>query len=159
MMANIVKWCNDNQGFVTAIFSALSLSVSLIAIWISIRTSKMPYTKVGIINGSMYMTTDGESGVAIDFINGGHIGIRISMIGLLIDGKQYINRFTISESQKLVDPSDSVTHRLSFNDIIQSLKITNPAKNKKVYVYAKDAQGKIYKKYYCRVNQLYQSLK
>lgn len=40
-----IEWCNNNQGFITAIFSLLSLLVSTIAIVISILTSRLPYKK------------------------------------------------------------------------------------------------------------------
>lgn len=41
----IIEWCNNNQGFISAILSLLTLIVSIIAIIISIVTSRLPFKK------------------------------------------------------------------------------------------------------------------
>ena len=44
-MELIVNWCNKNNGFITAILSAIGLLLSIIAIVVSIRTARLPYKK------------------------------------------------------------------------------------------------------------------
>ena len=44
-MEEIIKWCNENNGFLTGLLSLLTVIVSIIAIVVSIRTSRMPYKK------------------------------------------------------------------------------------------------------------------
>ena len=40
-MELIINWCNDNNGFITAILSAIGLLLSVIAIVVSIRTARL----------------------------------------------------------------------------------------------------------------------
>lgn len=44
-MNAIIEWCNNNQGFVGAVLSVLTLFVSLTAIAISIYTARIPYKR------------------------------------------------------------------------------------------------------------------
>ena len=38
---NIIRWCNENNGFLTAILSLIGLVLSVIAIVVSIRTARL----------------------------------------------------------------------------------------------------------------------
>ena len=42
---NIIRWCNENNGFLTAILSLIGLVLSVTAIVVSIRTARLPYKK------------------------------------------------------------------------------------------------------------------
>lgn len=42
---NIIQWCNENNGFLTAILSLIGLVLSVTAIVISVRTARLPYKK------------------------------------------------------------------------------------------------------------------
>ena len=42
---NIIQWCNENNGFLTAILSLIGLVLSVTAIVVSIRTARLPYKK------------------------------------------------------------------------------------------------------------------
>ncbi|MBQ3308502.1 MAG: hypothetical protein IJG77_01695 [Aeriscardovia sp.] len=42
---NFVQWCNDDNGFLTAILSLIGLIFSAAAIVVSIRTARLPYKK------------------------------------------------------------------------------------------------------------------
>ena len=42
---NVIVWCNENNGFLTGILSSLTLLVSVIAIYVSIRTARLPFEK------------------------------------------------------------------------------------------------------------------
>ena len=44
-MEEIIKWCNENNGFLTGLLSLLTVIVSIIAIVVSIKTARMPYKK------------------------------------------------------------------------------------------------------------------
>ena len=41
----LIQWCNDNNGFISAVLSFVGLLLSIIAIVISLRTAKLPYKK------------------------------------------------------------------------------------------------------------------
>lgn len=82
-----IEWCNNNQGFITAIFSLLSLLVSTIAIVISILTSRLPYKKaVRVSSGSYFGVGEGmenQQGVYVNILNVGNVPINIVEVGLL----------------------------------------------------------------------------
>jgi hypothetical protein len=42
---NIIQWCNENNGFLTAILSLIGLVLSVTAIVVSVRTARLPYKK------------------------------------------------------------------------------------------------------------------
>ena len=44
-MGQIIQWCNNNDGFTSAILSVIGLGLSVIAIWVSISTARLPYRK------------------------------------------------------------------------------------------------------------------
>ena len=40
-----IQWCNENNGFLTAILTLISLFISVLAVVVSIKTAKLPYRK------------------------------------------------------------------------------------------------------------------
>lgn len=98
-----VEWCNNNQGFITAIFSLLSLLISTTAIVISILTSKLPYKKaVRVSSGSYFGVGEGmenQQGVYVNVLNVGNVPINIVEVGLLHGKKHCINTNTIAEAR------------------------------------------------------------
>ena len=42
---NFIQWCDDDNGFLTAILSLIGLILSATAIVVSIRTARLPYKK------------------------------------------------------------------------------------------------------------------
>lgn len=142
-----VEWCNNNQGFITAIFSLLSLLISATAIVISILTSKLPYKKaVRVSSGSYFGVGEGmenQQGVYVNVLNVGNVPINIVEVGLLHGKKHCIN--TIAEARGVLKQMESFEQ--SFPSM--GLKETFKGKNGRVYAFAKDAEGHIYKKYLC----------
>lgn len=45
LIMTIIEWCNYNEGFMIAVFSLCSLFISMVAIWISVRTAHLPYKR------------------------------------------------------------------------------------------------------------------
>lgn len=144
-----VEWCNNNQGFITAIFSLLSLLISTTAIVISILTSKLPYKKaVRVSSGSYFGVGEGmenQQGVYVNVLNVGNVPINIVEVGLLLGKKYCINTNTIAEARGVLKQMESFEQ--SFPSM--GLKETFKGKNGRVYAFAKDAEGHIYKKYLC----------
>ena len=48
----IVQWCNNNDGFTSAVLSVIGIGLSIIAIWVSIRTARLPYKKKVILSSN-----------------------------------------------------------------------------------------------------------
>lgn len=51
----IIEWCNNNQGFISAILSLLTLIASIIAIIISIVTSRLPFKKKLLLTSGSFI--------------------------------------------------------------------------------------------------------
>jgi len=147
---DFINWCNDNQGFVTAVFSLLSLLISTIAIVISILTAKLPYKKALRISAGSYFgvgsVLEDLQGVYVNALNVGNIPVNIIDLGLLHNNRRYINTKTIAEARGILNQMDSVEQ--IFNS--EYLKVEFRGKTGIVYAFAKDAEGRIYKKRICR---------
>ena len=52
---NVIQWCNDNNGFLTAILSLIGLILSVTAIVVSIRTARLPYKKKLLLGSSILL--------------------------------------------------------------------------------------------------------
>lgn len=152
-MNGLVSWCNSNQGFLTAIFSAASLLISTVAIFISIQTARMPFKKKIRISGGTYITID-EVGLNVTVTNVGQCPVKVNMIGFLIDGKQLFNKFTISSSQIMLHTSESTTHYLSIAELQTSIIQAKVGITCSVYAFMRDSEEKVYKKYVCDVNKI-----
>jgi hypothetical protein len=144
-----IEWCNVNQGFITAIFSLLSLLISTIAIVISILSSRLPYKRaVRVSSGSYFGVGEGmenKQGVYVNALNVGNVPINIIEVGLLHGKKHCINTNTMSDARGVLKQMESFEQ--SFPS--QGLKETFKGKKGRVYAFAKDAEGHIYKKYLC----------
>ena len=44
-----IEWCNENNGFISAVLAIASFLLSIFAIEISIIVAKMPYKKTNIV--------------------------------------------------------------------------------------------------------------
>lgn len=47
---DFITWCNDNESFIGEILSMLTLIISIIALYASIRLAYIPYKKRILIN-------------------------------------------------------------------------------------------------------------
>ncbi len=150
----VVEWCNVNQGFVTAIFSLLSLLLSFIAIVIAVRTAKLPYKRALRVTGGSYIgvgtNNEAEQGIYVNVLNVGSVPINVIDIGLLCGKNVYININTISEVRGILKPMESIEQSISQDELAHTFIGTKV----RVYVFAKDAEGNYYKKYLCNSRDL-----
>lgn len=144
-ISNIIQWCNDNEGFATIALSALTLLVSIIAIIVSIRTSRLPYKKKILINTGSAISTDGI-GAFVEGINVGNRNVRIKTIGFSVKKHNIINTNTLFESQVILNQGDTTTQYFAINDLKNLLVKNNVSKNSIVKAIIIDSEGKIYKK-------------
>ena len=155
----IIQWCNDNDGFLSAILSVIGLIISIIAIVVSIRTARLPFKKklkmtvaTEVFFGKNENTNDvvGEiKGIAINIINIGNRDVDITYLGIMVNDSGQKNKM-----QKIKEPMDGmgIIHRTEIHtnsflrkDIVFNFsRCSNQAK---VYAYAEDSEGKQYKKY------------
>ena len=88
---------------------------------------------------------ENQQGVYVNVLNVGNVPIKIVEVGLLHGKKQCINTNTIAKAQGILKQMESVEQ--SFPN--QGLKETFKGKKGRVYAFAKDAEGHVYKKYLC----------
>lgn len=146
-----VKWCNENSGFITAVFSLLSLLISTIAIIISVLTARLPFKKALRISGGSYFGVgsgqEDKQGIYVNALNVGNVPINIVELGLWHNNKQILNVHTIKEARGILTQMSSVEQEFCSESLREAFR----GKTGKVYAFAKDAEGKIYKKYLCHV--------
>ena len=75
-MSDIIRFCNENQGFFSAILSLCSLLVSIIAICLSFYNSMLPYKKRLAFRGHVYEKDD-EVLCSVEVVNTGKSVIHI----------------------------------------------------------------------------------
>lgn len=155
-MREFINWCNVNNGFLTAILSAIGLLLSIVAIVVSIRTARLPYKKklklsssidIAISKNVITGSVDSEiSGVSVNVSNIGFRDVNITYLGFLVKDKSFTNG-----EQKMTKINDEVTGtgiiiptaiKTEFykkNDLIYALSQVNC--KAKVYLYALDTEG------------------
>ena len=154
---NIITWCNDNNGFLTAILSVVGLALSIIAIIVSIRTARLPYKKKLILGSSLSVQTQmipglsvqmDVAGVSASATNVGNRPISITYLGYAIkkDGKLN-NLYPIDREfncRVTLAPSEKTEQYFAKDELLKCFSREN--RNIKLFVTVSDTEGKIYLK-------------
>ena len=152
-MNDFIKWCNLNQGFIEFVLSCLTLLVSIIAIVISISTARLPYKKKLMLTFGTYIGVGIEAyGIYVAVTNIGNRNVRIQSLGLLVGKKQFFNVRTIEESRVSLATGDGTEQ--SFEQSGLKVNLAKYSSSMRVYAFAVDSEGKIYKKYICKVSEI-----
>ena len=147
---NFIQWCDDNNGFLTAILSLIGLILSVTAIVVSIRTARLPYKKqimlgASLLFGSMPSVSVKLSilGMSVSATNVGNRTINLTYLGYAFkkDGNMHYlyNREFNGAS---LAPSEMSESQFYTDDLIKCFSREN--RNIKLFVYAKDTEGKEY---------------
>ena len=173
-MTDFINWCNDNQGFLTFILSAFTIIISIIAIFVSFQTARLPYRKRAILNSTHSYIISSNSNVRIPF----QIELAFSNVGNCPVG---LNTLTIgfkhnsimvklaslsdgSFQEQIVEPAGTVKFSYSYSTIIEYLSTEIKKSNgiinvnTKLYIYARDTEGKNYKRYLTKAGNVIKSL-
>ena len=158
-MELIINWCNENNGFITAILSAIGLLLSVIAIVISIRTARLPYKKKLKLTSSVDVffsknTVTGEVisniiGITVNAANIGSRNVSIVYLGLCIKDKE--SKWNKRKMTKIRDeitgigmiaPAEIKNEFYKKVDLLSSLSLLS--RDAQIYLYAKDTEGTEY---------------
>lgn len=161
-MNSIICWCNSNEGFISAILSLCSLLLSIIAIVISIATSRLPYKRKLLLSSKLTYAVMCDKkmilmGIEASIVNVGNVPVNISYLGFGWKEKrkiikvQPINRKSTGEG--VIKPQEISNNIFYINEIEDLIRKINN-ENKKIYVLAIDASGKTYKKAYYKTKHL-----
>lgn len=97
-----IEWCNNNEGFIGAILSILTIIVSIIALYTSIRLAYIPYKKRLLINPVFGFKQD-KYYLELMVANSGNKLVGISYI-LVNYKKSWIGG---NDKQKFIKPSQT----------------------------------------------------
>jgi len=146
---DFIQWCNDDNGFLTAVLSLIGLILSATAIVVSIRTARLPYKKkllLGMSPSIEYRGTETRLMLSSRATNVGNRTISLTYLGFVFekDHKFYKMLLLDRDSHKILEPSELYDVQFSRDEIINVLSKEN--QNTKVYAYASDTEGTEYKK-------------
>ena len=165
-----IEWCNQNNGFISAILSIIGLLISIIAIVISIHTACLPYKKKLLLGSSLLLgvsqiplrgTETSLVGMSSTVTNVGNRTISLTYLGFAIKKDGKLNKmYPVDrpfDSTATLDPSEMHDVQFSKAEIIKGLSRGDKSTN--VYVYASDTEGTEYKKRIGTVGKVIASLK
>lgn len=157
-MELIVNWCNENNGFITAILSAIGLLLSVTAIVVSIRTARLPYKKKLKLTSSVDVafsknTITGEvissiMGITVNAANIGSRNVSIVYLGLCIKDKKSKWNKKITKIRDgitgigMIALAEIKTELYRKVDLLSLLSLLSG--DAKIYLYAKDTEGTEY---------------
>lgn len=150
---NFIEWCNSNMGFASLLLSALTLSVSLLAIVVSVHTAKLPYKKKLLVIAGSYFT-DGSIGIHITATNVGNRNIKIRTIGVLIGKIVYVNKNSLFDSQVILTQGDVTTQYYDMTDLKAFINQNEIRPTTYLIAMVEDTEGKRYKKRLSRVKKI-----
>ena len=169
-MAEIIGWCNTNNGFLTGILSIVGLLLSTIAIAISIHTARLPYKKkvklgsstlIGAAMGGGLCTSPAVIGFAASVTNVGNRTVYMTYIGYAIKANGKYNKiYPINrdfDCKAMLGPSEYKDVQFMTNELAQSFSKLD--RRTKLYVYASDSEGKEYLRKVGTVGELLDNLK
>lgn len=164
-----IQWCNDNNGFLTAVLSIIGLVISVTAIVVSIRTARLPYKKKILLGSSLTLGVSMLPGVGADTsvigmaasaTNVGNRTINITYLGYSVrkDGK-YNNLYPVNREfncKATLEPSEMAETQFYSDELLKCFSHENRAL--KLYVFAKDTEGTEYKRKAGTVGKLIDNL-
>lgn len=150
---NFIEWCNENIGFASLMLSALTLFVSILAIFVSIHTAQLPFKKKLVISTGSYISKDGI-GIHVTVTNVGNRNVKIKKIGIFIGEKIYLDKNDLVNGPFDLNQGNEIS-RYYKQDELKSLIVENNIKaSKKLIAFIEDTEGKKKKKKICKVHNL-----
>lgn len=157
-MREIIEWCNDNVGFITAVLSATGLLLSSIAVIISLCTARLPYKKrlkLSSTSDVRFVLDNGVShsyfyGYSISCSNVGNRDVCLTYLGIGIKQRCFPTRFiklvNLKEEFKptIIKPTEILSKHYDLISLAANLKSDDEQGN--LFVLAYDSEEKIYYK-------------
>lgn len=142
-MTDFILWCNTNQGFVNVIFSACSLLISTVAIFISIMTALRPYRKAVSCCVSLQQSSDGIVG-QVAIVNTGNRPMYITQINVRTR-KEKLNVGSRVKTHKFnLIPGMEKTAHIRIFDAEEQIIENMIDLNQLLYIEVRDTENKVY---------------
>lgn len=144
-MTDLIKWCNDNQGFLSALLAMLSVILSVIAIHVSITVAKLPFKKKISIGFYANILIGAEgSFYSVSATNIGNRPIMITYVGLGFLKKGKLQKVILTKrsmaEKKILNVNEVLEERYTEGELEEIRK------NGRLYAMAFDVEGKVYKR-------------
>ena len=169
-VAEIICWCNINNGFLTGILSIVGLLLSTIAIVISIHTARLPYKKKIKLGSSMLFgatmgcgshTSPVILGLEASVTNVGNRAVYMTYIGYAIKvNRKYKKLYPLKrdfDCKVMLEPSEIKGVPFMADELAQSF--LKYKRNTRIYIYASDSEEKVYLQRIGTVGKLFDNLK
>ena len=142
-MICVIEWCNQNQGFLSAILSLLALSLSVLTMIMTYRLGKMPFKKKVKIIPLLYKK-NGEFYIDLTLINSGNATICINNIGIF--NNKMLNIGMPDEWEYItLKPCDDYKVDIRLYDDLENIEINQLDLNDHIIIVVYDVDGKCYK--------------
>lgn len=144
----IIEWCNLNSGFIQCILTLMTIIISIIAIIVSINTSRLPYKKKIKLKNGFYYSPE-ENGIYISVVNVGNREVHINNFCISIDKRK--NIFPKEEIGKNIKLSLGEEYSIFFDnkDLAKSKDDGN-----KLYCYFEDVENTKKYKYIGKIKEI-----
>lgn len=146
-MNDFIEWCNLNQGFVSAVLALTSITLSIIAILVSIHVAKLPFRKKIAVAFYTNIGVGANAGVQFYSIEATNIGNRVIKVNFVGIGykesgcwKKCYNKINPNPSNVMLNINETVDSQYSISDVNQLMS------DRTLYAIAVDIEGKVYKR-------------
>ena len=164
-----IQWCNNNNGFISAVLSLVGLVLSVTAIVVSIRTARLPYKKKLLLGSFISigagLIPSGHTkahivGMSASATNIGNRTVNITYLGYAIkkDG-HYKMIYPVNrefDCKASLEPSEMSETQFYTDELLKCFSREN--KKARLFVYAKDTEGTEYKRKAGNVGKLIDNL-
>lgn len=149
----MIEWCNENQGFVSALLTLVTILLSVIAIVVSISTARKPYKKkimlatsltLGVVTSPYIGNKPTVIGYAVSASNIGNRTVNITYLGFAvrIEGKlQRLYPFNRDlEGKGVLQPTETSEVQYLSEELVKGF--SKIGHDTKVFACAIDSEGK-----------------
>lgn len=158
-MQDLISWCNENEGFTNAVLSCATIFISVVAVFISIKMAKLPYKKKMKLSGGVGLAFgQGIESIAlvgyyVTVCNVGNRPVKITFLGLALSKPNKRSRKEMdllrnlngtNKSDAPILPTETFEVEYNVEKLVSSLM--KYEKDRMVYLYVSDTEGKITKK-------------
>ena len=147
MLKTFIEWCNNNNGFVSAILALFSIILSFIALIVSVIVAKYPFKKKIAVCSYNNIGVGKNTGInfySVEATNIGNRVVKVLFVGLSYKEKRkWINVYSsISKNSQnvMLNINETTVSKYSTDEMNEVMK------QKKLYAIAIDVEGKFYKK-------------
>lgn len=164
-----IQWCNENNGFLTAVLSIIGLFLSVTAIAVSVQTARLPYRKKLLLGSFLTLGTSVMKGICSETTvvgmsasatNIGNRTVNITYLGYAFkrDGR-YNTLYPINrefDGKATLEPSEMAETQFYTEELMKCLSSID--RDTKLFVFAKDTEGTEYKRKAGTVGKLLDNL-